>query len=77
MAATTKHKVTIELITGATIWGYITIVGSQRVQDVLNDCRTFLPLYVLKESGSHRPNQSSEYKFYFLNKDQIFSITPS
>ena len=65
-------KVRITTNDGAEVWCYIHCFTSQRVQDVINDARPFLPISVLKENRNR--GLPDEYTTKILNKNFIRSI---
>ena len=66
----TKIKVVIETITGRSIWGHIFLSDRERMQDLLNDDRKFIPI-LLSFSESHIREDS---KVLLIHKDSIATI---
>lgn len=53
-------------------WGAVYLVEGERLQDVMNDSRPFLPVLMLKENM--RRGMPDEYHLVMLNKQCIFKI---
>lgn len=66
-----KTKVEITLNTGETLWGFI-FVEEQRVQDVLNDSRLFIPVHLLRDRKGRE--FSGQYKMSLFNKNSIMKV---
>lgn len=62
-----KIKVSITTITQQTIWGYVWCFNRQRVQDILNDDRAFLPIEIINQ-------HTGSLKEVLYNKDQIAAL---
>lgn len=65
-----RRKVHIKTFGGEVMWGYVYIVPGDRLQDVVNDDRKFLPLERAITDRSPAP----EYTCVMVNKDMIASI---
>lgn len=70
-----KLEVKVELYTndGQMHWGYVYLAENQRLQDMMNDARKFIPVNILRNSG---PKQSSVdyYDSTVIHKDFIAKI---
>ena len=69
----TEQKVKISFHTGEPQWGLIYICPGERLQDVVNDSRPFLPIRILKTSSRHSIVED-KYDLVLVNKHSIFKI---
>lgn len=60
-------KAKIQLVTGNVLTGWIHFAENQRVQDMLNDQRAFIPIHILQ-------TDKPEYEITFIAKRHIVSI---
>jgi len=67
-----KVKVSVTMIHGKTVWGYIFLEDDQRSQDLLNDERKFIPLNILRDERGIKTQD--EYKIMMIHKDSIMSL---
>jgi len=68
----TKLKVYVKTFDGVTFWGYVFLNDNQRVQDLLNDDRKFIPF--LKTHLERGPKNEVTSSSIVINKDAIVSI---
>ena len=68
----TPVKVMIVQINGEKAWGYLYSFSEERLQDLLNDGRQFLPFYGLSMSRSK--NAPDFNKMTLINKNGILKI---
>jgi len=65
-------KVHVSLFTGETFWGYVYLKDDERVQDLMNDDRKFIPFKkVHLERG---PKSQVTESNLVVNKDAIASL---
>lgn len=65
-------KVILTLVSGEKVWGYMYAYSEERLQDLLNDGRQFLPFFGLLESKSR--NAPDIHRMTLLNKNAILKI---
>lgn len=65
-------KVIAKLADGSKVWGVLYIEHDQRLQDLLNDTRGFLPFYGLIDK--ERATKAAVERMTLLNKNAIQSI---
>ena len=66
-----KRKVEITLNSGETLWGFI-FVEAERVQDILNDARLFIPVHLLRDRKGRE--YAGQYKMSLFNKSSIMKV---
>ena len=69
----TEQKVKINFHTGDHQWGLVYMCPGERLQDVVNDSRPFLPIRILKTS-SRNSIVEDKYDLVLVNKSSIFKI---
>lgn len=67
----TKINVILHTKDGQTHWGYIMLDNDERLQDVMNDERKFVPCFILKVNKSVSSEREDEYKMKIVSKDFI------
>lgn len=70
----TKVKVSVTYTSGEEEWAYLYLVNGERLQDVVNDERPFLPLLILKRVTRNQVVPDDNYKLILVNKQSIFRL---
>jgi len=72
---TDKHKIkaNVTLSNGENYWGYFYTDKEERIQDLLNDARTFIPFHRLVAEKSHREDY---YSMIMIHKDSVVMVEP-
>jgi hypothetical protein len=65
-----KVKVCLTLVDDRTLWGYVFVSSFERVSDVLNDDKQFIPFHVLEDRTGRQ--YDDVYKLIFVNKSRIY-----
>ena len=73
MKSKDSTKVIVHLTTGKDMWGTLFLEEGQRLQDLLNDARVFLPFYGFVAVGS-TDKKSIINRMTLINKNSIFSV---
>jgi len=71
-----RIKAYIRMFDGHSLWGYVYLKEDQRVQDLLNDERKFIPIRKLEEKRGAlalKPDEDN-YKDVCIHKDGIYYI---
>ena len=68
-----KLKANIMLCSGDSYWGYFYTEKEERIQDLLNDSRTFIPFHRLVAEKSHKDDF---YSMIMVHKDHIAMVEP-
>ena len=69
-----KLKVEITYADGKEEWAYLYLVEGERLQDVINDERPFLPVLLLKGVTRNQVIPEDNYKLVLINKQSIFRV---
>lgn len=69
-----KLKVEITYADGKEEWAYLYLVEGERLQDVVNDERPFLPVLLLKGVTRNQVIPEDNYKLVLINKQSIFRV---
>ena len=69
-----KLKVEITYSDGKEEWAYLYLVEGERLQDVINDERPFLPVLLLKGVTRNQVIPEDNYKLVLINKQSIFRV---
>ena len=69
-----KLKVEITYSDGKEEWAYLHLVEGERLQDVINDERPFLPVLLLKGVTRNQVIPEDNYKLVLINKQSIFRV---
>ena len=69
-----KLKVEITYADGKEEWAYLYLVEGERLQDVINDKRPFLPVLLLKGVTRNQVIPEDNYKLVLINKQSIFRV---
>lgn len=69
-----KLKVEITYADGKEEWAYLYLVEGERLQDVINDERPFLPVLLLKGVTRNQVIPEDNYKLVLINKQSISRV---
>ena len=70
-----KLKVEITYADGKEEWAYLYLVEGERLQDVANDKRPFLPVLLLKNVARNQVREAQDnYDLVLINKQSIIRL---